>query len=64
MDDFKLKPSKRSDLNFIISLIGSTFKSHIITTWGNWDEESQYDYWSKNLNPSTHKIIVIDTIDA
>jgi hypothetical protein len=64
MDDFTLRHSKKSDLNFIISLIESTFKTHIIKTWGSWDIESQYDYWSKNLNPSVHKIIVFDTVDA
>ena len=63
MTTFKFRNSRKSDLDFVINLIRSTFKDHIIQTWGEWDENSQYEYWKKNLNPKLHKIIVSDNLD-
>jgi ribosomal protein S18 acetylase RimI-like enzyme len=63
MNTFKFRNSKKSDLDFVINLIKSTFKEHIIQTWGEWDENSQYEYWKKNLKPKLHKIIVFDNTD-
>jgi hypothetical protein len=64
MNDFRLRPSEKNDVNFIIFLIESTFKEHIIATWGNWDEKNQYEYWGKNLKSDIHKIIVINNTNV
>lgn len=62
--NFSFRQATESDLEFLYTLMKTTMRDHIITTWGAWDEQFQREYFQKKCQPESNQIIVINNEDV
>lgn len=57
---YSLKMATQEDHDFIYNLKKTTMKDYVIKTWGNWDEDLQKNFFSRESKEIKYQIIVVE----
>lgn len=57
---YKLRQQQLEDFDFLYNLNKATMMSHVIKTWGNWDEEFQIKYFKEKFEKGLSQVILVE----